>query len=192
MAANPELPILSFASVASWETWLSKHYATSDGLWIKMAKKATGIASINHDEALEVALCYGWIDGQLKPLDDEYFLQKFTPRRPKSLWSKRNIAKVAELTAAKRMQPSGLAEVESAKQDGRWEDAYDSPKDMTVPEDFLKALEADKKALDFFRGLNRANTYAIAWRLRTAKTPKARQNRFEVLLAMLKNGEKLH
>jgi uncharacterized protein YdeI (YjbR/CyaY-like superfamily) len=157
-----------------------------------MAKKASGIASVTHDEALDVALCYGWIDGQRKTQDDTYFLQKFTPRRPKSLWSKRNIEKIAALTAAGKMQPSGLAEVAAAQGDGRWDAAYDSPKNMIVPEDFLKALAENPQAQIFFNTLNQANTYAIAWRLQTAKKPETRQRRFDALLAMLAKGEKLH
>ena len=128
MATTKELPILPFASVSLWEQWLFKNHDQFDGVWIKMAKKASGIASVTHEEALDVALCYGWIDGQRKTYDSRFFLQKFTPRRPKSLWSKRNIIKVTKLTGAGRIQPSGLSEVEAAKQDGRWEAAYDSPK----------------------------------------------------------------
>ena len=187
-----ELPILSFASVALWEQWLSEHHARCDAVWLKIAKKASGIASVTHDEALDVALCYGWIDGQRKTADSEFFLQKFTPRRPKSLWSKRNIAKVAELTAARRMQPSGLAEVEAARRDGRWGAAYDSPKDMVVPEDFLQALRENEQALAFFNTLSKANVFAIAWRLQTARKPETRQRRFTALLAMLEREEKFH
>jgi uncharacterized protein YdeI (YjbR/CyaY-like superfamily) len=187
-----DLPILPFASVALWEQWLSEHHTRRDGVWLKMAKQASGIASVTYDEALDVALCYGWIDGQRKPVDSEFFLQKFTPRRPKSLWSKRNIAKVAELTAARRMQPAGLAEVEAARRDGRWAAAYDSPKNMVVPEDFLQALRENQQALAFFTTLSKANVHAIAWRLQTAKQPETRKRRFAALLAMLERGEKLH
>ncbi|MGN6561071.1 MAG: YdeI/OmpD-associated family protein [Thermomicrobiales bacterium] len=187
-----ELPILPFASVALWEQWLSEHNARCAGVWLKIAKKASGIASVTYDEALDVALCYGWIDGQRKTADSEFFLQKFTPRRPKSLWSKRNIAKVVELTAAKRMQPSGLAEVEAARRDGRWAAAYDSPKDIVVPEDFLAALRENQQALAFFNTLSKANVFAIAWRLQTARQPETRQRRFAALLAMLEREEKLH
>jgi len=147
---------------------------------------------VTHDEALDVALCYGWIYGQRKPYDNTYFLQKFTPRRPKSLWSKRNIEKVAELTAEGRMQSSGLEEVEAARRDGRWEAAYDSARNMVVPEDFLQALGENQEAQAFFSTLNKANVYAIAWRLQTAKTPETRKRRFDALLAMLARGEKLH
>jgi len=189
MATTKELPILPFASVPLWEQWLFEHHTQVDGVWIKMAKKASGLASVTHDEALDVALCYGWIDGQRDTYDSRFFLQKFTPRRPKSLWSKRNTTKVAELTAEGRMQPAGLAEVEAAKQDGRWEAAYASSKQMVVPEDFLKALEHNKHAQAFFATLSKSNVYAIAWRLETAKQPKTRQRRFDALLAMLERGE---
>jgi uncharacterized protein YdeI (YjbR/CyaY-like superfamily) len=138
VAPTRELPILPFASVSLWEQWLAEHNTQLDGIWLKIAKKASGIASVTYEEALEAALCYGWIDGQRNAFDGEYYLQRFTPRRPRSLWSRSNIKRVARLTAAGRMQPAGLAEVEDAKQDGRWEAAYDSPNNMTVPEDFLK------------------------------------------------------
>jgi uncharacterized protein YdeI (YjbR/CyaY-like superfamily) len=188
MATPKELPILPFAAVRLWEQWLLEHHAQLDGVWIRMAKKASAIASVTHEEALDVALCYGWIDGQRKTDDSRFFLQKFTPRRPKSLWSKRNITKVAGLTAEGRMQPAGLAEVEAAKQDGRWEAAYASSKHMAVPEDFLKALENNKPAQAFFNTLNKSNVYAIAWRLETAKKPETRQRRFNALLALLERG----
>ena len=187
--ATKELPMLPFASVPLWEQWLFEHHAQLAGVWIKLAKKAIGIASVTYDEALDVALCYGWIDGQRNSHDDHYFLQKFTPRRPKSLWSKRNIDKVAMLIAAGRMQPSGLAEVERAKQDGRWQAAYDSQKNMVVPEDFLKALGENKPAQTFFNTLSKSNVYVIALRLATAKQPATRQRRLSALLAMLESGE---
>ena len=148
-----ELPILPFASVPIFEQWLLENHTEFDGVWIKMSKKTSRIVSVNHDEALEVALCYGWIDGQRKSFDATFFLQKFTPRRARSLWSKRNIAKIAQLTSEGRMQPSGLLEVEAAKQDGRWEAAYDSSKNMVFPEDFLKALAKNKQAQAFLRRL---------------------------------------
>ncbi len=180
---------MPFTSVPLLEQWLFEHHAQLAGVWIKMAKKASGIASVTHDEVLDVALCYGWIDGQRNSYDDRYFLQKFTPRRPKSLWSKRNIDKVATLKAAGRMQPSGLAEVEAARQDGRWEAAYDSQKNMVVPEDFLKALRGNKQAQAFFNTLSKSNVYAIAWRLATAKKLETRKRRFDALLAMLERGK---
>ncbi|MEP7287430.1 MAG: YdeI/OmpD-associated family protein [Chloroflexota bacterium] len=189
MPTNKELPVLPFASALLWEQWLSEHHAQFDGIWIKVAKKAAGIASVTHDEALDVALCYGWIDGQRNSDDDSYFLQKFTPRRSKSLWSKRNVDKAAKLAAAGRMQPAGLVEVEAAKQDGRWEAAYESSKNMVVPEDFLEALEQNKQAQVFFHTLSKANIYSIAWRLKTAQKPATRKRRFDTLLAMLARGE---
>jgi uncharacterized protein YdeI (YjbR/CyaY-like superfamily) len=192
MPATKELPIRSFATPAAWEGWLAEHSGERDGLWLKLAKKGSGIVSVTYEEALDAALCYGWIDGQVKPLDEAYFLRKFTPRRPKSLWSRRNIDHVARLTAAGRMRPSGLAAVEAAQEDGRWEVAYDSPKNMEVPEDFLEALGKKKEALRFFESLSRTNVYAIAWRLKTAKTPETRTRRFDALMAMLDKEEKLH
>jgi uncharacterized protein YdeI (YjbR/CyaY-like superfamily) len=192
MPATKELPILPFASVALWEAWLAERDAQCGGVWLKVAKKASGIASVTHDEALDGAICFGWIDGQRKTCDGKFFLQKFTPRRPKSLWSKRNIDKVAELTAAGRMQPSGLAEVAAAKLDGRWEAAYDSPKNMVVPDDFLKALAENEQARAFFNTLSKSNVYAIGWRLQTAKKPETRIRRLAALLAMLERGETFH
>ncbi len=185
MTATEELPIQPFASGTLWEQWLSEHHAQPAGVWIKIAKKGSGIDSVTYDEALDVALCYGWIDGQRKTFDSEFFLQKFTPRRSRSLWSKRNIKKVAELIAAARMRPSGMAEIEAAQQDGRWDAAYGSPKNMVVPEDFLQALRANEEASAFFDTLSRSNVYAIAWRLATAQKPETRQRRFDALLAML-------
>jgi uncharacterized protein YdeI (YjbR/CyaY-like superfamily) len=192
MTATKDLPILPFASASAWEEWLSEHHDRVDGVWIQMARKASGIPSVTHDEALDVALCYGWIDGQRKTQDDTYFLQKFTPRRAKSLWSKRNIEKVAALTAAGRMRPAGLAEVAAAQGDGRWDAAYDSPKNIVVPEDFLQALAENARAQATFNTLSKANVYAIAWRLQTARKPETRQRRFDALLAMLARGERLH
>lgn len=192
MATKPELPIKTFATAASWEAWLSKQHASSAGLWLKIAKKDTGIASVNYAEALDAALSYGWIDGQKKSFDEEYFLQKFTPRRPRSLWSKRNIEHVARLTAAGKMRAPGLAEVEAAKRDGRFDAAYDPQSEMAVPEDFLEALEGNARAKATFQSLNRANLFAIAWRLQTAKKEETRMRRFETLLAMLEKGETLH
>jgi uncharacterized protein YdeI (YjbR/CyaY-like superfamily) len=192
MATPKELSILSFASALVWEQWLFENQTQVEGLWLKIAKKEAGIASVTYDEALDVALCYGWIDGQRRTYDSSYFLQKFTPRRPKSLWSKRNINKVAELTAANRMQPAGLAEVEAARQDGRWEAAYDSARNMVLPEDFLTALQQNSQAQATFNILNQTNLYAITWRLQTARNPEIRRRRLETILATLEKGEKFH
>jgi uncharacterized protein YdeI (YjbR/CyaY-like superfamily) len=186
------LSIVSFTSAGEWEEWLAENHTLSRGIWIKYAKKDSGIASLTHDEAIRVALCYGWIDGQADKFDDKHWLVKFTPRGPKSMWSKRNRDLVAQLTANGRMQPAGLEKVKAAKKDGRWERAYDSPKNMQVPEDFLAELAKDKKAMAFFKTLNRANTYAIAWRLQTAKKPETREKRKKKMLEMMARGEKLH
>lgn len=184
-----ELPVLSFASGRAWEQWLSKHHADADGVWIEIARKASGIVSVTHPEALDAALCYGWIDGQRKSKDSTHFLQKFTPRRRRSLWSKFNIEKVTGLSAAGRMQPAGLAEVEAAKADGRWDAAYDRGRDMTVPEDFVEAFAMSKRAQSTFDQLKRAQLFAIGFRLQTAKQPATRQRRFDTLLAALERGE---
>ena len=191
-ATTRDLPTLPFATVPEFEHWMHEHHAADDGVWIKMAKKATGIPSVTHDEALEVALCFGWIDGQRKGVDGDWFLQKFTPRRSTSLWSKRNVDKVTRLSDAGKMQPSGQAEIDAAKADGRWDAAYDSPQNMVVPQDFLDALAANEQARTFFETLNKTNTYAIAWRLDTAKTPATRQRRFDKLMLMMERGEKIH
>ncbi len=172
--------------------WLDEHHATSPGLWIKMAKKASGIATVTHDEALDVALCYGWIDGQRNRFDDTWFLQRFTRRRPRSKWSQRNCGKVAELTEQGRMRPAGLREVERAKADGRWEAAYPSQRDLVVPDDLRAALDANRAARDFFDALDRTNRYAILYRLHDARKPETRATRIETFVAMLADGRKLH
>jgi uncharacterized protein YdeI (YjbR/CyaY-like superfamily) len=150
------------------------------------------MATVTYAEALDEALCYGWIDGQLEKYDEKSWLRKFTPRRPKSVWSKRNIEHVNRLVDAGKMKPAGLKEMEAAKADGRWGRAYDSPSAMQVPQDFLAELSKHKKAQIFFETLNKANTYAIAWRLQTAKKPETREKRMKKFIQMLENGEKLH
>jgi uncharacterized protein YdeI (YjbR/CyaY-like superfamily) len=191
-AVKPDSPTLSFTTVKDLTTWLSKNQAVSEGVWIRLFKKKTGIASINYAEALDVALCYGWIDGQKKPFDADSWLQKFTPRRPKSMWSKRNREHIARLEKAGKMRAAGTKQVALAKADGRWEQAYDSPKNSVVPEDFLKELAKNKKANAFFKTLNKANTYAIVWRLQTAKKQETKIKRMKVILEMLKKGESFH
>jgi uncharacterized protein YdeI (YjbR/CyaY-like superfamily) len=188
--STSEVSIRAFESPVEWEAWLKDHYTQTAGIWLRLFKKATGKQTVTHDDALLVALCYGWIDGQVKPYDNESWIQKFTPRRKRSLWSKRNCDFVTQLIKEGKMQPSGLAEVEAAKADGRWDAAYDSPKNMVVPEDFLNELRKDPKALEFFKALSKTNKYAIAWRLQTAKKPETRDRRKQVLLEMLKKGEK--
>jgi uncharacterized protein YdeI (YjbR/CyaY-like superfamily) len=195
MELYKDLPVLFFATQGEWRDWLDSNYTDTGGVWLKFAKKATGIESLNHDQALDEALCYGWIDGQAAPYAEDgerYYLQKFTPRRARSMWSKRNIQKVTELIAAGKMQPSGQAEIDRAKADGRWEQAYDMPSQMTIPEDFAAELEKHPKAKAFYATLNKTNTYAILWRLQTAKKPETRLARMTKLIAMLDEGKKLH
>ncbi len=185
-------PVVAFEDISSWTRWLEQNHDKSSGIWIRFFKKATKITSITHHEALDEALCYGWIDGQLKAYDEKSWLQKFTPRRIRSMWSKRNIEHITRLTHLRKMKDSGLKEVEKAKADGRWNVAYDSPGNMAFPKDFLKELSKNKKAKVFFESLNKTNTYAIVWRLQTAKKPETRKRRMKVILNMLSNEEKFH
>lgn len=189
---DAEYQVIAFASPSEWEEWLRSENGKTPGIWMKYAKKGSGITTLNHQEAIEVALCYGWIDGQGKKLDDNYWLVKFTPRGAKSIWSKRNVEIVDRLISEKRMQAAGLIQIEAAKKDGRWDLAYDSPKNMVVPADFLKMLAKDKKAESFFQTLNKTNTYAIVWRLQTAKKPETRVRRMTAILEMLSKEEKFH
>jgi uncharacterized protein YdeI (YjbR/CyaY-like superfamily) len=185
-------PVITFESPAAWEEWLAREHGSQAGVWMKIAKKATGIATVTHAEALDVALCYGWIDGQRKSFDDQWFLQRFTPRRPRSNWSKVNRAKVDQLIAAGRMQPAGLAEIERAKADGRWDAAYDPPSTATVPPDLQRALDANAAAAAFFATLNSQNRFAVLHRVQDAKRPKTRARRIEKFVAMLAAGTKLY
>jgi uncharacterized protein YdeI (YjbR/CyaY-like superfamily) len=191
-AVKPDLPILTFTSPKDFTSWLSKHNKMSSGIWIRLFKIKSGMPTITYAEALDVALCYGWIDGQKKTYDTESWLQKFTPRRPKSIWSKRNREHVERLNKSGMMKAAGIKEVEAAKEDGRWEQAYESSANMTVPADFLNELAKDKKAAAFFKTLNKTNIYSIVWRLQTAKKPETRNKRMKAILEMLKKGEKFH
>jgi len=186
------VPVLPFASQALWEQWLAQHHAEAHGVWILFYKKGSGMASVTYAEALDVALCYGWIDGQLKSVDALSYKQYFTPRRPRSIWSKRNVEHIARLTAEGRMKPAGMAQVEAAKADGRWGMAYDSPANMSLPDDFITALKADARALAFYESLSQTNKYAICWRLQTAKRPETREKRKQEILEMLSKAEKFH
>ncbi len=187
-----KISVLSFETKKEFRVWLEKNSDTSTGIWLKFHKKDSGISSITHDEALDEAICFGWIDGQLKKYDDKSWLQKFTPRRAKSIWSKKNAERAEKLIKLGMMHPSGLKEIKLAKEDGRWEKAYDSPADMKIPDDFLKKISKQKKAFKFFETLNRANLYAIAWRLQTAKKPETREKRITQIIEMLSKGEKFH
>ena len=186
------MPTLACTSPKEWRVWLAQNHRTSDGVWLRLYKKDSGKKTILHAEALDEALCYGWIDGQIQAYDEISWLRKFTPRRPKSIWSKRNIELVRRLTKEGRMKPAGLEQVAAAKKDGRWTQAYDSPKNMTVPQDFLQKLAKNPDAHAFFKTLNKANVYAIAWRLQTAKKPETRTRRMNTLLEMLGKGKKFH
>ena len=185
-----DYPTVSFESQDAWATWLHKEHSSSDGVWIKIAKKASGIPSVTYPEAVEVALCYGWIDGQMKRVDDDFFVQKFTPRRARSKWSKVNIGKVEELAAAGKMQPAGLAEVERAKADGRWDAAYDSPRTATVPADLEQALDQEPVAKETFDKLTSSQRYSILYSLQDAKRPETRARRIAKYVDMLTEGKK--
>ena len=192
MSTKQDLPIVPFDSQRAWEKWLDTHHATSQGLWLKIAKNGSGIASVSYAEALEVALCYGWIDGQKGSFDERFWLQLFTPRRPRSKWSKVNREKITALIEQGRMKPAGLKEVELARADGRWDAAYDSQKNATVPEDLQHELEKNPKALKFFASLDSANRYAILFRLHDAKKPETRARRITKFVTMLGEHKKLH
>jgi uncharacterized protein YdeI (YjbR/CyaY-like superfamily) len=184
--------IIAFKDLTAWRRWLDENHVEIDGVWLRLYKKASGVPTVSYAEALDEALCYGWIDGQKKSYDETSFLQKFTPRRAKSMWSKRNIEHVARLTGQGQMMPAGIAEVERAKEDGRWAAAYDTPSEMIVTDEFLAELKKHPVAEKFFATLNKANTYAIAWRLQTAKTEETRKRRQGKIIALLDAEEKLH
>ena len=187
-----ELPVLLFASPAAWETWLGEHHGTSPGVWLQLAKKNAGLRSVTYAEALDVALCVGWIDSQKKSYDASSWLQKFTPRRRKSIWSKINVEKVQHLVEAGRMQPAGLLAVEQAQVDGRWDQAYDSQRTATVPEEFQAELDRNPDAEAFFSTLDRANRYAVLFRIQTVKRPETRAKWISDLIGMLQRREKIH
>lgn len=189
MAQLIELPILPFESKNKFADWLAKNHDKSAGLWLKIAKKAAGISTVTYAEALDVALCYGWIDGQKGSFDEQYFLQKFTPRRPKSIWSKINVEKVERLIASGEMKPAGLRAIEAAKQDGRWAAAYSSQKNIVVPADFQSALNKNKKAKAFFETLTGSRRYSFLFRIETAKKAETREKRIRQFVEMLERGE---
>ncbi|MBA2396963.1 MAG: YdeI/OmpD-associated family protein [Ktedonobacteraceae bacterium] len=192
MKSSEELPIRGFATQQDWESWLAEHCADPTGIWLKIAKKSAGVLSISYAEALEGALCYGWIDGQKAAFDEHYWLQKFTSRRTKSIWSQINCNKVTTLIEAGRMQPSGLRQVELAQADGRWEAAYASQSKASVPDDLQEALDKNPQALAFFLTLNSVNRYAILFRVQTARKAETRATRIQQFVEMLARGEKFH
>lgn len=194
-AAKPaakELPVRSFPDAAAWDAWLAQHHASAPGVLLKIAKKASGKRTVDYAQALEAALCWGWIDGMRRGLDAEYFVQKFTPRARRSLWSKVNCAKALSLLEAGRMQPAGLAEVRRAQADGRWAAAYDSPSRATVPADLAAALDARPRAAAFFATVSSTNRYAVLHRIHTAKRPETRARRIAHFVDMLERGEVVH
>jgi uncharacterized protein YdeI (YjbR/CyaY-like superfamily) len=192
LSTKSDLPIMPFASREAWEAWLEEQHATSDGLWLKLAKKGSGIETVTFAEALDVALCYGWIDSQADKFDGDYWLQRFTPRKPRSKWSQVNREKVAKLIEAGRMKPAGLREVERAKADGRWDAAYEPPSTATVPDDLRAELGKNVAAREFFETLDRTNRYAILYRIQDAKKPETRARRIAKYVEMLAEGKKLY
>lgn len=192
MPAKTQLPILQFESAEQFESWLCEQPRTSPGLWLKLAKKNSGIASISHPESIDSALCHGWIDSQSDKFDDDFWLLRYTPRKAQSKWSQRNCAKVVELIEQGRMQAAGLAEIEKAKTDGRWDAAYAPASTATVPDDLQLALSRNPAANDFFERINKTNRYAILHRIFTAKQAKTRASRIEKFVDMLARGETIY
>lgn len=187
-----ELPVLLFAGPDQLEAWLEEHHVGSEGLWLKIAKKGVQPPGVTYGEALELALCFGWIDSQKRGHDESHFLQRFTPRRPRGRWSKINREKAEALIEAGKMRPTGLAEVDAAKADGRWEAAYEGARTAKVPADLQRELDASPAAGGFFASLDSSNRYAILYRLQEAKRPETRQRRLAKFVAMLERGEKIH
>jgi len=186
------LPILAFPSREAWATWLDEHHMVSTGLWLALLKKGESEPGLSYGDAVEVALCYGWIDGQAGKLDDRFWLQRFTPRRPRSIWSRVNRDRVLALIARGEMKPAGLREVEPAQADGRWEAAYEPPSTMKVPAALRQALAANPAAAEAFAALDRTNRYAILHRIHAAKKPETRTRRIATFVAMLSEGKKLY
>jgi uncharacterized protein YdeI (YjbR/CyaY-like superfamily) len=184
-------PVIFFDTPAKLEAWIDEHGEESDGIWLKFAKKDSGIESVVYAEAVEIALSYGWIDGQAKRHDDHHYLQRFTPRRSRSKWSKINREKAERLMAEGRMRPAGLREVERAKEDGRWDEAYDSPSTATVPDDFRAALDAEPAAAEFFASLGSTRRYSFLYRITDAKRPETRAKRIAEYVELLARGETL-
>jgi len=192
MADKQDLPIIGFASQQDFERWLETEHDSSPGIWLKIAKKNTGIPTVNYDQALDAALCFGWIDGQKGAFDDQYWLQRFTPRKARSKWSQVNCKRVGELTELGLMRPSGLAEVTRAKSDGRWDAAYESQKTAVVPPDLAAALAADPAAEKFFATLDSRNRYAILYRVSDAKKPETRAARIEKFVTMMRENKLIY
>jgi uncharacterized protein YdeI (YjbR/CyaY-like superfamily) len=187
-----DLPVLGFADQASLEAWLEAEGGTAAGVYVKLAKKGAGVPSVTYAELVESCLCFGWIDGRANRLDDRFYLQRITPRRSRSIWSQKNVDAVEALTLAGRMRPAGLAAVDAARADGRWERAYAGSADITVPDDLAAALQAEPAAQKEFDALDGANRYAVLWRVHTAPSEKSRNNRIAALVQMLAEGRRIH
>ena len=183
---------MPFETQQDWEAWLKEHHADTKGIWLKIAKKEARTTSVSYAEALDGALCYGWIDGQKASFDDKYWLQKFTPRTAKSIWSKVNCDKATALISEGKMQPAGLRQVELAKSDGRWDTAYESQSKITIPDDLQSELDKNQKAQDFFNTLDSRNRYAILFRIQTAKKPETRSARIQKFIEMLSQQQKIY
>jgi uncharacterized protein YdeI (YjbR/CyaY-like superfamily) len=184
--------IAEFRSMSKWDKWLAKNYSKSTGIWVRFFKKASDISSISTSDALDVALCYGWITGQAKPYDEKSWLGRFVPRRPKSIWSKINTKRAERLIREGRMKPAGLRQIEKAKKDGRWDRAYSPPSTAKLPDDFIKALQKNKEAEAFFKTLDRANIYSVVFRLENAKTEELRREKIRLIIKMFEKGEKFY
>ena len=192
MTPPTDLPVLSFADQAALEAWLEAEHLTAPGIYVKIAKKGSGVPSVNWEQMVEVLLCFGWIDGRANRLDESFYLQRVTPRRPKSVWSQKNVATVERLIAEGRMRPAGVAAVEAAKEDGRWELAYAGSKDIAVPDDLAEALDVDPTLRAEFESLDGANRYAILWRVHTAATQATRAKRIAAAVDLLREGRRIH
>jgi uncharacterized protein YdeI (YjbR/CyaY-like superfamily) len=190
--ATDDLPVLPFATQAELEAWLEREHATAPGVYVRLAKKGAGVPSVTYAELVESCLCFGWIDGISRRLDDRFYVQRITPRRARSVWSQKNVEAVAELIAAGRMRPSGMAAVEAAQADGRWERAYPGAARMTVPDDLAAALAAEPAARQAFQTLDGTNRYAVLWRVHTAATPETRARRIAAAVQMLAEGRRPH
>jgi len=184
--------IIAFKSAAQWEKWLSKNHSDSKGIWLRFFRKDSEIATIKNPEALDVALCYGWITGQARPYDEESWLGWFCPRRPKSIWSKINTGHAERLIKEGRMKPAGLRQIEIAKEDGRWNRAYSPQRAAVIPADFIKELNKNKEAKAFFKTLNKTNTYSIVFRLENTKSPQQRKEKISTIIKMLSRKDKFH
>jgi len=192
MPPSDDLPVVAFATQAELEDWLEREHATAPGVYVRLSKKGSGVPSVSYAELVESCLCFGWIDGISRRLDDRFYVQRITPRRPRSVWSRKNVEAVAVLTAAGRMRPAGLAAAEAAQADGRWERAYPGAADMTVPDDLTAALAAEPAAQQAFDGLDGTNRYAVLWRVHTAATPETRTRRIAAAVQMLAEGRRPH